>query len=85
LVYLVSFSKTHFFLRQAVQAFFQVEEITNYCHQQMKEEEGRRKSAVRPLMWPSSNKELKKQSLEEQRERKSAVAALDSVEKQTES
>ena len=30
-----------FFPRQVVQAKFRVEKITNFCHRQMKEEEGR--------------------------------------------
>ena len=40
-LYLFLFYNLCFFPRQAVQASFQVDEITNYCHQQMKEEEGR--------------------------------------------
>lgn len=40
-----SFSNPCFFPRQAIQASFRVEEIDNYCHQQMKEEEGRRNAA----------------------------------------
>ena len=49
----------------------------------MKEEEGRRNATVEALnVAEQSNKELKKQLLEEQRERKSAAAALDSAEKQ---
>ena len=35
-----------FFPRQAVQATFRAEEITNFCHRQMKEEEGRRNATV---------------------------------------
>ena len=52
----------------------------------MNEEEGRRKATVEALnMAEQSNKELKKQLLEEQREKKSAAATLDNVEKQAES
>ena len=48
----------------------------------MKEEEGRRNATVEALnVTELSNKELKKQLLEEQRERKSVVAALDNAEK----
>ena len=52
----------------------------------MKEEEGRRNATVEALnVAEQSNKELKKQLLEEQREKKSAAAILDNVEKQAES
>ena len=52
----------------------------------MKEEEGRCNSTVEAFnVAEQSNKELKKQLLEEQRERKSAAAAFDSAEKQAES
>ena len=40
------FSNTSSFPRQAVQASFWAEEMTNYCHQQMKEEEGRCNAVV---------------------------------------
>ena len=52
----------------------------------MKEEEGRRNATVEALnVAEQSNKELKKQLLEEQREKKIAAAILDNVEKQAES
>ena len=52
----------------------------------MNEEEGRRKATVEALnMAEQSNKELKKQLLEEQKEKKSVAATLDNVEKQAES
>ena len=77
-----SFFNPFFFLWQAVQASFWVEEITSYYHRQMKEEEGRRNATVEALnVAKQSNKELKKQLLEEQREKKSAAAILDNVEK----
>ena len=52
----------------------------------MKEEEGRRNASVEAFnVAEKSNQELKKKLLEEERERKSATTALDSVEKQAES
>ena len=52
----------------------------------MKEEKGRRNSTVEAFnVAEPSNKELKKQLLKEQRERKSVAAAFDSAEKQAES
>ena len=52
----------------------------------MKEEEGRCNAAVEAFnVVERSNKELKKQLLEEQRERKIAAATLDNAEKQVES
>ena len=52
----------------------------------MKEEEGRCNAAMEALnKAKQSNKELKKQLLEEQRERKSATVALYSAEKQAKS
>ena len=43
---LSSFFNPCFFPWQAVQASFRAEEMTNYCHRQMKEEEGRRITVV---------------------------------------
>ena len=78
-----SFSNPCFFPRQAVQAFFWVEEITNYCHQQMKEEEGRRNATVEAFnVAERSIQKLKSKLLEEERERKSVAAALNSAERQ---
>ena len=69
----------------AIQASFQVEKITKYCHRQMKEEEGRRNAAMEAFtMAERSIQELKKKLLEEERERKSAAAVLDNAEKQAE-
>ena len=64
---------------------FRVEDITNYCHRQMKEEEGKRNATVEAFTVAERNiQELKKKLLEEERERKSAAAAFDSAEKQAE-
>ena len=63
--------------------FSRVEEITNYCHRQMKEKEGRRNAAVEAFnVAKRSIQKLKKKLLEEERERKSIAAALDSAKKQ---
>ena len=52
----------------------------------MNEEEGRRNTAVEAFsMAEKSNQELKKKLLEVEKERKYAVAALESAEKQAES
>ena len=65
--------------------FFRVEKITNYCHRQMKEEEGKHNATVEAFTVAERNiQELKKKLLEEERERKSAAAAFDSAEKQAE-
>ena len=62
-----------------------VEEITNYCHRQMKEVEGGRNATMETFnVAERSIQELKKKLLEEERERKSIETALDSVEKQAE-
>ena len=59
------FSNTSSFPRQAVQASFWAEEMTNYCHQQMKEEEGRRNAVVEAFqVAEKSNWDLKKRLLE---------------------
>ncbi|KAL0015419.1 hypothetical protein SO802_002488 [Lithocarpus litseifolius] len=68
---------------EAVQASFRVEEITNFCHQSMKEEEGKCNAAVDTLNAAKmSVQELKKKLLEEERERKSVVATFDYAKKQ---
>ncbi|KAK9984499.1 hypothetical protein SO802_034024 [Lithocarpus litseifolius] len=70
-------------LGMAVQASFRAEEMLNYCHRQMKEEEAKRNDAVDSLkVAERSMQELKRKLLEEERERKSAAATLDSAEKQ---
>ena len=62
-----------------------MEEITNYYHWQTKEEKGRRNAAMKAFnVAERSIQELKKKLIEEERERKSAMAALDSAEKQAE-
>ena len=62
-----------------------VEEITNYCHRQMKEEKGRRNAAVEAFNVAERNiQELRKKLLDEEKERKNVVAFLDSAEKQAE-
>ena len=58
----------------------------NYSHLKMKEEEGRRIITVDAFhVAEKSNQELKSKLLEEERERKSATAALDNAESQAES
>ena len=62
-----------------------MEETTNYCHRQMKEEEGRRNAAVEAFNAAEKRiQELKSRLLREERERKSAAAALDSAKRQVE-
>lgn len=56
--------------------------MTNYCHLQMKEEEGRRISAVDAFnVAEKSNQGLKKRLQEEEKERKYAVVTLENAEK----
>jgi len=74
-----------FFSWQAVQATFLVEKITNYCHWQMKEEEGRHTSTIEAFnVVKKSIQELKSKLFEEERERKSAAAALNNTKRQAE-
>ena len=59
--------------------------MVNYSHRKMKEEEERRIAAVDAFhMAEKSNQELKRKLIKEERERKSAVVALDSTERQDE-
>ena len=59
--------------------------MVNYSHRKMKEEERRRIAAVDAFhVGEKSNQELKSKLLEEEKERKSAAAALDDVERQAE-
>ena len=59
--------------------------MTNYCHRQMKEEEGRHNAAVEAFnVAERSSQELKNKLLKEEMEQKSAIATLDSVERQAE-
>ncbi|XP_050291679.1 uncharacterized protein LOC126732728 [Quercus robur] len=74
------------YLAMAVQASFWVEEMTNYCHRQMKEEEGRCIATVEAFqVADKSLQEHKKRLQEEEKERKYAAATLENVEKQAES
>lgn len=60
-LYFFFFPNLCFFPWQTLQASFQAEEITNYCHRQMKKEEGRRIAAVEAFnVSERSNQELKK-------------------------
>ena len=71
---------------QAIQATFRAEEMVNYPHQKMKEEEGRKIATVDAFqVAEKSNKELKVRLQKEEKERKSATVALDTVERQAES
>ena len=57
--------------------------MTDYCHRQMKEEEGRHNAAVETFqVAEKSLKKKKKKLLEEEKERKSTATALESAEKQ---
>ena len=75
-----------FYPFQAIQATFKVKEMVNYSHRKMKEEEGRRIAVMDAFqMAEKSDKDLKAKLAEEEKERKFAVAALSSIEKQAES
>ena len=75
----------YLFPQQAVQASFWVEEITNYCHRQMKEEEGRHNATIKAFnVAEKSIQELNNKLLEEEKERKNATTALDGAERQAE-
>lgn len=64
---------------------FRAEEITNFCHWQMKEEEGRRNAAVEAFNVAEKRiNELKNKLTKVERDKKSAEVALDSVERQVE-
>ena len=73
-------------LFQAIQATFRAKEMVNYSHRKMKEEEeGRRITAMDAFhVAKKSIQKLKAKLTEEERERKSTAAALDSVERQAE-
>ncbi|KAL0001352.1 hypothetical protein SO802_015133 [Lithocarpus litseifolius] len=64
------------YLAMAVQASFWVKEITNYCHRQMKEEEGRRNAAVEAFKITA----LKKKLEEAKKARERAEKARDQAE-----
>ena len=60
-----------FFPQQAIQAMFRAEEITNFYHLQMKEEEGRWIAAVDAFhVAEKSNQELKSKWIEAKRDKK---------------
>ena len=60
--------------------------MVNYSHRKMKEEEGRRIAVVDAFqVAEKSDKDLKAKLAEEEKERKFAMAALSSAEKQAES
>ena len=60
-----------------------MEEITDYCHRQTKEEEERCNAVIEAfIVAKRSIQELKKKLLEEERERKSVAATLYSAKKQ---
>ena len=68
---------------QAIQATFRTEEMVNYSHRKMKEEEGRRIAALDAFhVAEKCVQELKVKLTKEERERKSVAAALDSAERQ---
>ena len=55
--------------------------MTDYCHRQMKEEEGRHNAAVETFQVAEKSLKKKKKLLEEEKERKSTATALESAEK----
>jgi len=74
-----------FFPQQTVQATFRAKEITNFCHWQMKEEEGRHNAAMEAFnVAEKRTNELKNKLTKVERDKKSVEAALDSVERQAE-
>lgn len=86
LTYYYFFIQPTFLLWQAVQASFRVEEMTNSCHQQKKEEEGRHIATTEAFnVAEKSMQELKKKLQEKEKERKYTTTALENVEKQAKS
>ncbi|KAK9997927.1 hypothetical protein SO802_017530 [Lithocarpus litseifolius] len=72
-------------LAMAVQATLRVKEISNFCHRKMKEEEGRCIAAVEAFNVANKRiNELRNKLTEAKRDKKSAEAALDNVERQVE-
>ena len=72
-----------FFPRQAIQAIFQVDEITKFYHRQMKEEEGRRNAAVEAFNVAEKRiNNLKNKLTKVEQDKKSSEAALDSAKRQ---
>ncbi|KAL0007968.1 hypothetical protein SO802_009470 [Lithocarpus litseifolius] len=73
------------FFSQAVQASFRTEEMVNYCHRQMKEEEAKRHDADDRLKAAEESlQDTKRKLTEEERGKKSATAALENAERQAE-
>ena len=71
-----------FFRFKAIQNTFRLEEMTNYCYQQLDEERKMRVAAVQTLaVAKNSNANLKKKLTAEEQARKSADSALDSAER----
>ena len=70
---------------QVVQATFRVEGLMNISYQKMKDEEGRRVSVIEAFNVVEKRvKELNAKLIEAEREKKSAKAALEGVERQAE-
>ena len=70
---------------QAVQATFKVEGLVNISHQQKKDEEGRQVAVVEAFNVAEKRvKELNAELIEAEREKKSAKAALEGIERQAE-
>ena len=60
-----------------------MEEITNYCHWQMKEEEGRRNTTMEAFIVAEKIiNEMKNKMTEVEWDKKSAEASLDNAERQ---
>ena len=70
---------------QAVQATFRIEGLVNISHQQKKDEEGRQVAVVEAFNVAKKRvKELNAKLIEAEREKKSAKAALEGIERQAE-
>ena len=75
-----------FFRLKAIQNTFRLEEMTNFCYQQLDDERKRRAAAVQTLVVAeNSNADLKKKLIAEEQAQKSADSALDSAKRQAES
>ena len=71
------------FFFKAIQNTFRLEEITNFCYQQLEDERKRRATVVQTLnIAKQSNAELKKKLANEEHARKSADSALEGAQKQ---
>ena len=81
-IYFFFFLHLLFFLKQAVQSTFRMEEIYHSVAQQLDDERKRRVFAVQTLtIAENSNAELKERLKAEEQERKSADSALKSAER----